>query len=133
MREEALGGTGRITPQRGRIDLFEGQGFIKGIRDGFVEFEYHGWHQELVRRRLTPADVRWACELLAGLTAVASTMTSPAPPTARLPRCTRCQSVGMPSGLEYMHIGETKILFLKRILRNVRGSNSLLTKVLFFP
>ena len=34
-----------------------------------MEFEYHGWHQELVRRRIRPADVRWACELLGGLTA----------------------------------------------------------------
>ena len=32
-----------------------------------------------------------------GVTPVASTITRPAPPTARLPRCTRCQSVGNPS------------------------------------
>jgi hypothetical protein len=64
----ALGGTGRITPQRGRIDLFERHKFIEGIDEGFVKFEYHGWHQELVRRRITPGDVRWACELLDGLT-----------------------------------------------------------------
>ena len=63
----ALGGTGRMTPERGRIDLFERHGFIDGIEDGFVRFEYHGWHQELVRRRIRPADVRWACELLARL------------------------------------------------------------------
>ena len=41
-----------------------------------------------------------------GLTALASTMTSPAPPTARLPRWTRCQSVGSPSRLEYWHMGD---------------------------
>ena len=64
----ALGGTGRITPERGSIDLFERDGFIEGIEDGFVKFEYHGWHQELIERRITPADVRWASELLAGLT-----------------------------------------------------------------
>jgi hypothetical protein len=40
----------------------------KGVEDGFVRFEYHGWHQELIDRRIRPADVRWACELLAGLT-----------------------------------------------------------------
>ena len=34
-------------------------------------------------------------------TAVASTITSPAPPTAREPRWTRCQSVGRPSTDEY--------------------------------
>jgi hypothetical protein len=64
----ALGGTGRITPERGNIDLFERHGFITGLDQRFVTFEYHGWHQELFRGRITPGDVRWACELLAGLT-----------------------------------------------------------------
>src|SRR5687768_8484707 len=41
------------------------------------------------------------------VTAAASVITSPAPPTARLPRCTRCQSLAKPSTLEYSHIGET--------------------------
>ncbi len=58
-----------------------------------------------------------------GLTAVASTMTRPAQPTARLPRCTRCQSVGMPSMLEYWHMGETKKRFLKVRSRNFKGEN----------
>jgi hypothetical protein len=44
-----------------------------------------------------------------GVTPLASTQTIDAPPTARLPRCTKCQSLGMPFSLEYMHIGETKI------------------------
>src|SRR5450432_3339843 len=47
-------------------------------------------------------------------TAVASAMTSPAPPTAREPRCTRCQSVATPSLDEYWHMGETPMR-----LRNV--------------
>ena len=64
----ALGGTGRITPARGEVDAFVRSRFIEGIEEGFVKFEYHGWHQELVRGRITPADVGWACELLAGLT-----------------------------------------------------------------
>jgi hypothetical protein len=63
----ALGGTGRITPARGDVDAFERSRFIEGIEDGFVKFAYHGWHQELIRGRITPADVRWACELLAKL------------------------------------------------------------------
>ena len=49
-----------------------------------------------------------------GTTAVASTMTSPAPPAARLPRCTRCQSLAKPFSAEYWHMGETAIR-----LRNV--------------
>src|ERR1039458_892508 len=36
-----------------------------------------------------------------GSMAAASVITRPAPPTARLPRCTRCQSLAKPSSLEY--------------------------------
>jgi hypothetical protein len=63
----ALGRTGRMTPARGDVDAFERSRFIEGIDDGFVKYEYHGWHQELIRARITPADVRWACDLLAKL------------------------------------------------------------------
>jgi hypothetical protein len=45
----------------------------------------------------------------AGDTALASTITAPAPPTARLPRCTKCQSVARPSTHEYWHIGDITI------------------------
>ena len=64
----ALGETGKLAPQRGDPDLFERNIFIAGVRDGFVEFGYHGWHQELFKRRIAPRDVRWASELLAQLT-----------------------------------------------------------------
>jgi len=63
----ALGTTGRLAPEKGNPDAFVRDRFIAGIRDGYVEFDYHGWHQELVRRRLTPDDVRWAGDLLARL------------------------------------------------------------------
>jgi hypothetical protein len=46
-----------------------------------------------------------------GVTAVASTITSPQPPAARLPKCTKCQSFGMPSTAEYWHIGDIAIRF----------------------
>jgi hypothetical protein len=48
--------------------VFERLGFIRGVERGFVRFEYQGWHQELVRDRITAADVRWASELLGQLT-----------------------------------------------------------------
>jgi hypothetical protein len=64
----ALGSTGRITPVRNDPAVFERLAFIKGVRRGFVEFNYHGWHQELVNGRITPADVRWASQLLGRLT-----------------------------------------------------------------
>jgi hypothetical protein len=32
-----------------------------------VTFNYRGGHQELIRGRLSPADVHWACELLGRL------------------------------------------------------------------
>lgn len=63
----ALGETGRFTPRRGDPDLFEQYPFIKSVDDGFVAFHYHGWHQELLRHRITPEEVHWASDLLAGL------------------------------------------------------------------
>ena len=63
----ALGETARLKPRRGDPDIFEREAFITGVRDGFVEFNYRGWHQELVRRRITPQEVRWASDLMAGL------------------------------------------------------------------
>jgi hypothetical protein len=61
----ALGSTARLTPLRGNLKAFESLGFIKGVEGGFVEFEYHGLHQELFDRQITPADVVWAARLLA--------------------------------------------------------------------
>ena len=63
----ALGETGHLRPRRGEIDLFEREPFITGISDGFVTFNFRGRFQELVRRRITPDDVRWASDLLARL------------------------------------------------------------------
>src|SRR6185503_6277007 len=41
------------------------------------------------------------------VTLVFSTTNSPAPEQAKVPRCTACQSVMLPSSAEYWHIGET--------------------------
>jgi hypothetical protein len=64
----ALGDTGRLAPKRGDPARFERNVFVTGVSNGFVAFDYHGLHQELVRRRITPGDVAWACDLLGGLT-----------------------------------------------------------------
>jgi len=50
-------------------------------------------------------------------------MISPAPPTAREPRCTRCQSVALPSSELYWHIGDTPMRFRMVTPRSVNGSN----------
>src|SRR5688500_16243637 len=65
-----------------------------------------------------------SCGLMrpSGVTAVASVNTSPAPPTARLPRWTRCQSLAKPSSLEYSHIGDTKMRLLNVMPRMDSGS-----------
>jgi hypothetical protein len=63
----ALGETGRLHPRRSDPNLFDRQKFITGMNGGFVEFSYHGWHQELFQHRITPRDVRWASDLLARL------------------------------------------------------------------
>jgi hypothetical protein len=63
----ALGGTGRFAPRRGDSAAFSRQPFITGVANGFIQFGYRGWHQELVRDRLTRADLAWAGRLLSGL------------------------------------------------------------------
>jgi hypothetical protein len=58
-----------------------------------------------------------------GETALASAMTNPAPPTAREPRCTKCQSVAAPSTEEYWHMGDTPMRLRKVTDLMVKGSN----------
>src|ERR1017187_3680975 len=58
-------------------------------------------------------------------TLAASVRTKAAPPTARLPRCTRCQSLARPSSLEYWHMGDTAMRFFSVTSRILRGSNSI--------
>jgi hypothetical protein len=62
----ALGETGRLGRQRGDPGIFEREAFITNVRDGFVHFNYHGWHQELFKA-IAPADVAWASGLLGQL------------------------------------------------------------------
>src|SRR5690349_13394343 len=57
-------------------------------------------------------------------TCVASTITSPTPDTANLPRCMRCQSVALPFSALYWHIGETTMRFASVNPRNVIGEKS---------
>jgi len=64
----ALGKTGRISPQRNNFDVFSQTQFITGVKRGFIEFDFHGLHRELVTGRITPEDVRWAAALIGGLT-----------------------------------------------------------------
>src|SRR5436190_8398310 len=58
------------------------------------------------------------------VTAAASVSTAPAPPTARLPSWTMCQSLAAPSRLEYSHIGDTAMRLRRVTPRIVSGLNS---------
>lgn len=53
-----------MLPPRGDIDEFERRGFITGVHNGIVTFDYQGYHEELVRGRITTDNVKWACELV---------------------------------------------------------------------
>ena len=64
----SLGATGRFDPSPNKPDVFERRAFITGIKNGFVEFDYHAVHGDLVRQRITPDDVRWASLLVGRLT-----------------------------------------------------------------
>ena len=63
----ALGDTNRIAPRKNHPESFEKMPFILGVNNGHVEFAYNGWYKNLVRDRITPQDVAWACNLLGGL------------------------------------------------------------------
>ena len=64
---QTFGRTGRFDPPRGDPEVFEHTPFIRGIANGYVQFEYRGRHRALFDR-ITPADVRWICERLDTLT-----------------------------------------------------------------
>ena len=68
-----------------------------------------------------------------GRTALASAMTSPAPPTARLPRWTRCHAFGRPSRAEYWHIGETAMRLRSVVSRSRRGVKRALIARCYLP
>jgi hypothetical protein len=63
----ALGDTNRFAPRKGHPDAFERHPFVLGVRNGYVDFANRGWYQALIRERITPDDVAWASDLLAGL------------------------------------------------------------------
>src|SRR5690349_10346765 len=65
--------------------------------------------------------------LPSAVTAVASDITRPAPPWAKAPRWTRCQSVGRPSIDEYWHMGDTHTRLRIVVPRRVRGEKRRLT------
>jgi hypothetical protein len=63
----ALGEPARMRPLRNDPDAFERIPFFTGVENGFVVFDFRGWHNELVDGRITAEDVWWASELLARL------------------------------------------------------------------
>jgi len=65
----ALGSEGTLRATKNDFGKFEQQGFIRGVGNGYVEFDYGGKRQDLYRRRITIDDVRWAMGLLSGLDA----------------------------------------------------------------
>jgi len=63
----ALGDTNRIAPRKNHVDTFERTPFIVGLDNGWVNFAYTGWYQNLLSGRISPEDVAWACRLLGRL------------------------------------------------------------------
>ena len=64
----SLGEVGRFNPKENRAEVFEQRRFVTGVRGGFVTFDYHAVHGNLVDHRIRPDDVVWASGLLAQLT-----------------------------------------------------------------
>lgn len=64
---QTFGRTGVLEAPRGDIEVFEQTPYIRGVENGKVRFDYRGRHKALFEH-ITPADVRWVCERLNGLT-----------------------------------------------------------------
>jgi hypothetical protein len=58
-----FGKMGLLGAPRGDIEVFELTPFVKGVKDGRVQLELGGRHNKLFED-ISPADVRWICELL---------------------------------------------------------------------
>lgn len=63
----SFGRSGTLNSPRNDVEAFEATGFIRGLADGKVQFDYKGRHMALFDN-ITPADVRWICERLNRLT-----------------------------------------------------------------
>ena len=63
----ALGDANPIAPRKNHPESFERVPYIFGVNNGKVEFAYNGWYKNLVRDRITPAEVAWISELLGRL------------------------------------------------------------------
>jgi len=64
---QSFGSAQILNAPRGDIEAFEKTGFIKGVKNGKVQFEWGGRHLRLAEN-ITPADVRWICRQLNALT-----------------------------------------------------------------
>jgi hypothetical protein len=63
----SMGDTGTLRVKRNNIEKFEEHHWIRNISDGVVRFEYDGKQPELFRD-ISVGDLRWACDLVGGLT-----------------------------------------------------------------
>ena len=63
----ALGDWNPISPRKNHVDTFERMPYLLGVTNGKAQFAYSGWYKNLVRDRITPADVVWISNLLGRL------------------------------------------------------------------
>ena len=63
----SFGKTGWPVGNRNSLEDYERQGFIAGVQDGRVQFDYQARHRELLED-ITPADVVWVSQLFARIT-----------------------------------------------------------------
>jgi hypothetical protein len=63
---QTFGKSGTFDPPRGDPGAFERTGFITGVENGAVRFDYRGRHKVLFDK-ITAADVRWVCQRLSAL------------------------------------------------------------------
>ena len=64
----AFGDVHRISPRKNHVESFERTPFLLGLNEqGFVEFAYDSWYNNLVRNTIKPEDAAWAANLIGSL------------------------------------------------------------------
>lgn len=63
----ALGDFNPVSPRKNHPESFDQVPFLLGVQNGYVQFHYSSWYKNLVRDRITPEEVAWACELIGKL------------------------------------------------------------------
>ena len=108
---------------KGSIEVVDLAGLPPGNLPAALERRCGSCTHIIAVERVGPTHTEDSFRTWAGDRALAGEYLEAAPPEARDPRWTRCQSLANPLSLEYWHMGDTTTRLGKVMLRSVKGVN----------